>query len=338
MNKPKTTKDRSKELSTFFTFFLFVQLIIVVVFLLNGPIKSNFGYESIEAMAAGGPQGDRTSQNTVTPQQPRVIQPKNLDALKQNWTIPQPPPTTLNFIDTLEKKIFEESNTHRTNKNVQTVAWEDNLAGTARYHSGDMGTRNYFSHITPDDVGPFFRISKLHRRYIGTGGENILKITKDSTDPAVMARKIVDAWMNSTGHRQNILNPDYTALGVGVVEMPGQNNVPMLYATQLFGIAAAYLKQDFPMELSPGQEENVEIQCVHNDFQAPSRGEIRDLETRKASGFTLTEVPGTNKLTSTGKIKAPNQPGLYQLVFRLPVKKNPGTLAVIPGPIFTVKK
>jgi uncharacterized protein YkwD len=337
MNKTTTKKDSSKELPTLFKFFLFVLLVTGLVFLLNGPIKSNFGYESIEALAAGGPGGDSGGQTVLTPQPPRMIKPQNLGKLKQIWTIPQTPPATLAFIDSLEKKILDESNTNRTKKGLTPLTWEDNLAGTARYHSSDMGTRNFFSHINPDNVGPFFRISKLHRRYIGTGGENIIKLTKDSSDPETMARKILDVWMNSTGHRENILNKEYTMLGVGAVEMPGPNNTLLLYATQLFGTPAGYLQQDFPMEVSAGQEENVEVQCVNDEFQAPLAGEIVDLDTRQAQTFSLAEVPNTNQVNSTGKIKAPTQPGVYQLVFHFPFKKNPGAYGVIPGPIFTVK-
>jgi uncharacterized protein YkwD len=337
MNKTKTAAEKSKELFTFFKFFLFVQLIIGLVFLLNGPIKSNLGYDPVEMSAKEDPTGEGGGQRAVTPQQPRVIQPKNIGILKQNWTIPRTPPASQNFIANLEKKIFDESNKQRSNpnRNLQTVTWEDNLAGTARYHSSDMGTRNFFSHINPDNVGPFFRISKLHRRYIGTGGENIIKISKDSTDPDTMARKIVNNWMNSTGHRQNILNKDYTSLGVGCIEVPGPNNIPLIYATQLFGTAAAYLQNDFPVELSKGQEETVGVQCTHPEYLAPISGETVDLNSRQVDTFQLTAA--SDRLNSSGKIKAPAQPGVYQLVFYFPFKKNPGTVAVIPGPIFSVK-
>jgi uncharacterized protein YkwD len=337
MNKPKKTKDSSKELSTFFKFFLFVQIVIGVVFLLNGPIKSNFGYEPVDAAMTGRDKDDRGGEKDITPQQPRVIQPQNLDALKQNWTVPQTPQTQRTFIDNLEKQIFIQSNTQRTGKNLPAVTWEDNLAVTARFHSSDMGTRSFFSHINPDNIGPFFRISKLHRRYIGTVGENIVKITKDSSNPGIMAKKIVNLWMNSTGHRQNILNKDYTTLGVGVVETTDPNNIPILYATQLFGKAAAYLQHDFPVELTTGQEENVAVQCVHNNYFAPLAGEVVELDSRQVYPFQLTEDPKSSRMVSTGKIRAPSKAGVYQLVFQFPLKKNPGTLAVTPGPIFTVK-
>jgi len=113
-----------------------------------------------------------------------------------------------------------------------------------------MGTRNFFSHIDPDNVGPFFRISKLHRRYIGTGGENIIKLTKDSNDrrPGPQNRRQLDEQHRAPPEH---LNKDYTMLGVGVVEMPDPNNTPFIYATQLFGTPAGYLQQDFPWKSAP---------------------------------------------------------------------------------------
>jgi hypothetical protein len=97
------------------------------------------------------------------------------------------------------------------------------------------------------------------------------------------------------------------------------------------------LRQDFPLEVTPGQEENLEVQCVNDEFLAPKGGEIVDLSTRQVQTFSLAEVPNTNQVNSGGKIKAPALAGVYQLVFHFPFKKNPNTYGIIPGPIFTVK-
>ncbi len=336
MNKAKTNTNSLKELPILFKFFLFVLLIVGLVFLLNGPIKSNFGYESIDALAAAGDPATNGGRGVGTSQQPRVIQSQNTGVLKQNWIVPQTPATSLDYISNLEKKILDESNTNRTNKGLNPLTWEDNLAGTARYHSHDMGARKFFSHINPDNVGPFFRISKLHRRFIGSGGENIIMLTKDNTDPDAMAKKIVTDWMNSTGHRQNILNKDYTALGVGVVEMPDKNNPPILYATQLFGTPTGYLQQDFPAEVSGGQKEDVTVLCVDKEYQPPLGGEIVDINSKQIMTFQLIASSNTGQETSSGKISAPSQAAVYQLVFHFPFKKNPATYAIVPGPIFTV--
>ncbi|UCH94412.1 MAG: CAP domain-containing protein [Candidatus Aminicenantes bacterium] len=337
--KNKTNDERSRELSSFFKFFLMVQLVIGLIFLFNGWIKSNVGYDSIEALGKGKSPGETGKIPEIPSNRPPSIRPNNIQALKQDWTIPQPPADSIDFINTLEKKIFDESNRERTKRNLQPVTWEDYLAGTARYHSSDMGTKQFFSHINPDNVGPFFRIAKLHRRYIGTGGENILKMTKTDSDPELLAQKIVNTWMNSTGHRQNLLDEDYTTLGVGCVEALDKNNTAFLYVTQLFGKPAAYLQRDFPTELNKGQVETIAVESVNPVYLAAVSGEVVDLKTGKAEPFQLKPLTGTttNQKVSTGNIKAPRQEGAYQLVFHFPLEKDPRTISVIPGPIFSVK-
>ena len=98
-----------------------------------------------------------------------------------------------------------------------TVNWE--LSRVARYKSQDMKDNNYFSHTSPIYGSPFDMIKNFGISY-RTAGENIAK--GQATPQAV-----VNAWMNSSGHRANILNASYTQIGVGYVS--GGN-----YWTQMF--------------------------------------------------------------------------------------------------------
>lgn len=88
-----------------------------------------------------------------------------------------------------------------------TMNWE--LSRVARYKSQDMVDRHYFSHTSPTYGSPFqmMKAFGLSYRY---AGENIAY--GYSTPQAV-----VNGWMNSEGHRANILNPSFTQIGVGYV-------------------------------------------------------------------------------------------------------------------------
>lgn len=86
--------------------------------------------------------------------------------------------------------------------------WE--LSRVARYKSQDMKDNNYFSHTSPVYGSPFNMIKNFGISY-KSAGENIAK--GQSTPQAV-----VNAWMNSSGHRANILNASFTEIGVGYVE------------------------------------------------------------------------------------------------------------------------
>ena len=101
--------------------------------------------------------------------------------------------------------------------NPLTANWE--LSRVARYKSQDMADNRYFSHTSPTYGSPFQMIKAFGLSY-RTAGENIAM--GYSTPQAV-----VDGWMNSSGHRANILNASYTQIGVGYV---AQGN----YWTQMF--------------------------------------------------------------------------------------------------------
>ncbi|MFV5995376.1 CAP domain-containing protein [Streptomyces sp. NPDC056231] len=81
------------------------------------------------------------------------------------------------------------------------------LASLAQNFSDDMAARGFFDHTDPDGRTPWDRASKAG--VTGLGGENIARGQAD-------AQAVMDTWMNSKGHRANILNCDYKTLGVGV--------------------------------------------------------------------------------------------------------------------------
>lgn len=95
--------------------------------------------------------------------------------------------------------------------------WE--LSRVARYKSQDMHDKKYFSHTSPTYGSPFTMMKNFGITY-KTAGENIAYGYKTPKD-------VVTGWMNSSGHRANILNASYTQIGVGYV-------VDGNYWTQMF--------------------------------------------------------------------------------------------------------
>lgn len=84
----------------------------------------------------------------------------------------------------------------------------------AKAHAEDMDGRSYFSHTTPEGWSPATRLQLLDASGYTRVGENIAVGQPTPQD-------VMTAWMGSTGHRANILDPGYTHIGVGVVEAPG---------------------------------------------------------------------------------------------------------------------
>ena len=101
--------------------------------------------------------------------------------------------------------------------NPLTADWE--LSRVARYKSQDMKDNSYFSHNSPTYGSPFDMIKNFGISY-RRAAENIARGQKTP-------QAVVNGWMNSSGHRANILNPSYIKIGVGYVA--GGN-----YWTQMF--------------------------------------------------------------------------------------------------------
>ncbi len=111
--------------------------------------------------------------------------------------------------DTLayEKEVVRLVNSERRAKGLSELTYDWQISRVARYKSEDMRENNYFSHTSPTYGSPFQMLKSFNISY-RTAGENI---AKGQRTPA----EVVKAWMNSSGHRANILNPSFTHIGVG---------------------------------------------------------------------------------------------------------------------------
>lgn len=133
---------------------------------------------------------------------PQVEDP-NLIYPGQVLNIPQVADAVLRY----ESEVIRLVNQHRAQNGLEplTANWE--LSRIARYKSEDMASRGYFSHTSPTYGTPFQMIRSFGLSY-RSAGENI---AYGQRTPAA----VVEAWMNSSGHRANILSASYTQIGVG---------------------------------------------------------------------------------------------------------------------------
>lgn len=106
-----------------------------------------------------------------------------------------------------EQEILKLVNAERSKAGVEplTLNWE--LSRVAKFKSEDMRDNNYFSHTSPTYGSPFNMIKNFGISY-SAAGENIAAGQKT-------ADEVMKAWMNSSGHKANILSANYTQLGVG---------------------------------------------------------------------------------------------------------------------------
>ena len=128
-------------------------------------------------------------------------------------------PTVSDSVTAYEKEVVRLVNKERANAGLASLKEDWQLARVARYKSEDMQKNGYFSHTSPTYGSPFNMMKSFGITY-KTAGENIAKGYK--TPDAV-----VKGWMNSPGHRANILSSSFTHIGVGSVEKGN-------YWTQMF--------------------------------------------------------------------------------------------------------
>src|SRR4030043_59710 len=100
-------------------------------------------------------------------------------------------------------------NKERKSQGLKLLIWDDQLMEVGRAHCLDMFERGYFSHYTPEGASPFDRMDKAGIDY-KAAGENL------AYAPNVNIAH--QGLMTSTGHRENILRPEFGHLGVGVID------------------------------------------------------------------------------------------------------------------------
>lgn len=120
-----------------------------------------------------------------------------------------------------ERENFDLLNITRARANLPLLAWDEKVATVARAHSQDMAKNNYFNHTSQTTGSPFDRLKHAGILY-GYAGENIAYGQLDGVEAHM-------GWMNSAGHRKNLLEPHYKQVGVGISYKDGR-----AYYTQNF--------------------------------------------------------------------------------------------------------
>ncbi|WP_442600414.1 CAP domain-containing protein [Neobacillus sp. D3-1R] len=169
------------------------------------------------------PGTEQTPTEQVTPQQqaptqqatPQQQAPTEQAAPQQKApTTTQKAPTTQQTqqaktagISATEQKVIDLTNAERQKAGVKPLTGDTKLSSVARTKSNDMQAKGYFSHTSPTYGSPFDMMRDFGITY-QTAGENIAQGQQTPEE-------VVRAWMNSEGHRKNILNPAFTHIGVG---------------------------------------------------------------------------------------------------------------------------
>jgi len=110
----------------------------------------------------------------------------------------------------IENEVIRLVNVERTKIGLPALKANWQICRVARFKAEDMINKNYFSHTSPTYGSPFDMMKNFGINF-SAAGENI---AQGQQTPA----EVMKSWMNSTGHRQNILNTRYTEIGVGIAK------------------------------------------------------------------------------------------------------------------------
>lgn len=145
-------------------------------------------------------------------------------------------------LEAMAQTSMEQVNQERLRMGLAPLRIEPHLCRIAYAHSMDMARRNFYSHINPDRLGPAERIDAARYDALSTA-ENIARGYRDP-------HLVVNGWMDSPGHRANILNPAFQVIGAGYYVEPSM--VDGHFWTHLFAVpdsSRARDKTDYAAEL-----------------------------------------------------------------------------------------
>ena len=160
-------------------------------------------------------------------QKPEAPKPEAPKPEIQKPEAPKPEITNGTLLIEVEQLIFQKVNGERAKAGLAALANNSTMQKYARIKSTDMGDRNYFSHENPEG-NLITTTMKQDGVSYNAWGENIAYIG-GMTGSETLAQQFMTNWMNSQGHRENILSTNFDSMGVGVYQIGDK-----VYATQEF--------------------------------------------------------------------------------------------------------
>lgn len=160
--------------------------------------------------------------------------------------------------DITKEKLYQLTNEQRAAQGLQPLEYNEKLAAAAQKKAEDMFARNYWAHYGPDGTTPWSFILESGYKY-EYAGENLAK-------NFMFSDGVVDAWMKSQTHRENILRPEYREVGFAVVDgvLNGEETtlVVQMFGTPLQGTTTAPAEGKYPLNdegktyeiIVPGEE------------------------------------------------------------------------------------
>ena len=156
------------------------------------------------------PQAPAKEKTTPVTNNNKTKAPSNSNNQQVEAPVKTPSKNVSQSVSEFEKQVVDLTNAERAKAGLKPLEMHSPLMNVAHAKSADMAENNYFSHTSPTFGSPFDQIKSAGISY-RSAGENIAQGQRTP-------QQVVQAWMESPGHRQNIMNANFTHIGVGFVE------------------------------------------------------------------------------------------------------------------------
>lgn len=180
----------------------------------------------------------------------------------------------------LSPVLVDLANDDREIKNISTLKINPALEAAAKLKAEDMAAKGYFSHMSPEGLSPWYWFDKAGYTFV-YAGENLAVNFTESND-------VERAWMDSPGHRSNILNEKFTEIGIATASGIYQGQ-PAIYVVQMFG-------KPIPVR-APVATQRIKGQVKSEATSNQMFIALQQVSTTSADIATQTPVAGTTEPT-----------------------------------------
>jgi hypothetical protein len=208
---------------------------------------------------------------------------------------------------------------------------DDRLRTIARDHSAAMYEQRLLGHVLADGVGPGQRVAHQHRTLFALIAENV--VFQQNGLNGDLADRLVQRWMESPGHRRNILAP-YEVLEIGC-----HGDRTIMFCTQLFASSVARLTTRIPFRHAPGDELTIRL------AERPAEG-LAGHRDRAGGAHRVSLAPAGETPSDSGvamergvaRLTLPSSAGLYELHLWTPEADGSLRYEVVGGPFICVTR
>jgi hypothetical protein len=180
------------------------------------------------------------------------------------------------LLQSSEAVIFNRVNEERIKHGLPMLSWAPDVAEVAHSHSEDMAVKGYFSHVNRDGETLETRLENAGIVF-AVSAENLFS----SNDFTKIVDESVNRWMKSPGHRDNLLNADFTETGIGIYKAVQGDDY---YITQVF------IKRALKIKPAPARLSQQEIDTIFDVIQTAIDNSKRDFTYSSVSKKIVKEL------------------------------------------------